>query len=669
MDVKYLAVIVLILSPVLAQGTVTPSSFCGKSTGADLYVKEYKSCDLSATASHSLSNATNVKLKLTSGGGTVYSSPQTLDPGQSGTFSLTQSGYSHRKVTYTAALVKADTGEEIASSQFVVYYVATPSISVWDVPSTVSAQAGGSQTFSISVKNLAYDYTGDPDAPAFDVYVTAEHNGNVIGTSSSISTLMEDKTDTVDLTINVPSQAGTKWVYIYAYGKDVDGNKISSSSYQTVQVNIVGCGDGTCTPDECASGCTEDCSAGQCSNNGQCDTVFNENCQNNPSECPCGVGSLCQPYRPGTGTDGCYRIRCGDGACDSPTESSDTCCDDCPCPREQKCDHTSHHCVECMSDADCESRRCNMKTHLCVECTFDTDCDADWTEWSGINVCSVDKSQVIERGTFYDYKCAEGRCTHTETEKTRTVDDCNNTLCYGDSCGCPEGWKACMQSRICEEIAGKAANTPCACNFECESGYCENGVCSQAGVAQLSTTKPQSAVGEEVGATLSVTNPLNQEIDATLILNLGSGFTIGGALAQSCTGNQCTTTVKLPSKGVKHIEISYTGQQVGTTQLEFVVKYTVQGETVEQKDSVQLEFSSCGDGKCTGGENTANCCLDCQCEQGDICNRGTKACEKFDLGAVITSATVFPMVAYGTVTFFISLAAVAVILWKIESSM
>ena len=129
------------------------------------------------------------------------------------------------------------------------------------------------------------------------------------------------------------------------------------------------CGDGKCQ-NECGQ-CPQDCSIKDCLNNGVCDTSMGENCASAPKDCSCMPGFTCDAQRPESNEIGCYRIACGDKHCDSPDETSGTCCVDCECPGNQKCDPETNSCRGGCGDGECElATECDSCR---VDCTPD-DC-------------------------------------------------------------------------------------------------------------------------------------------------------------------------------------------------------------------------------------------------------------------------------------------------------
>ena len=131
------------------------------------------------------------------------------------------------------------------------------------------------------------------------------------------------------------------------------------------------CGDGKCQ-NECGQ-CPQDCSIKDCLNNGVCDTSMGENCAIAPKDCSCMPGFTCDAQRPESNEIGCYRVACGDTFCDSPDETAGTCCVDCECPGDQKCDPETNSCRggcgdgECEAATECESCRVDCTPDDCID--------------------------------------------------------------------------------------------------------------------------------------------------------------------------------------------------------------------------------------------------------------------------------------------------------------
>jgi len=155
---------------------------------------------------------------------------------------------------------------------------------------------------------------------------------------------------------------------------DVLGQVNASCTCPDMCVSGLRCADGTCASTICGDGlcedectiCPEDCTPDDCLGNSNCEPSMGEDCAVTAEDCLCQRGSICKPKRKHSIMSGCYVIKCGDNFCDSPDESSVTCCEDCKCPPDYKCNTATHSCTLSCGDGTCNSEECGKCPKDCA---------------------------------------------------------------------------------------------------------------------------------------------------------------------------------------------------------------------------------------------------------------------------------------------------------------
>jgi hypothetical protein len=196
------------------------------------------------------------------------------------------------------------------------------------------------------------------------------------------------------------------------------------------------CGDLECHPEECASGCDDDCSISDCSGNGNCDLEMGEDCLTSPSDCACQSGFSCDPADSDSDDMGCVNpAECGNGSCEA-TEDCSSCSSDCACEIGYVC--TSGECVEvtCPVGDNCSS---NPSACLCDE---DEECSPD-NPASDFIGCVEKKEEEEETETL----CGNGVCD--PGEETSCIIDCVDSVECGDGI-CDAGEVNCCEDCSCK---------------------------------------------------------------------------------------------------------------------------------------------------------------------------------------------------------------------------
>jgi hypothetical protein len=116
--------------------------------------------------------------------------------------------------------------------------------------------------------------------------------------------------------------------------------------------------------------------------------------------------------------------RCGDGTCNG-TESSATCCRDCPCAAGSMCDLAMNRCV---ATPRCGDGTCNG-TESSATCCRDCPCAAG-------SMCDLAMNRCVATP-----RCGDGTCNGTESSAT-CCQDCacpSGQSCSGGRCVCSSG--------------------------------------------------------------------------------------------------------------------------------------------------------------------------------------------------------------------------------------
>ncbi len=504
-----------------------------------------------------------------------------------------------------------------------------------------STYSDNGKTFEVSISNVDYDAWMEPVA-------TLVVNGEILsntytgeswtltdGSTAHINTV-DGEGETVTFTLTgscTPNDhKGCVGSAIYWFDScDNQGNWVQSCGYNYECVNgacQIKCGNGRCDSDEtcyscvadCGCGTYERCDGGQCKSwcgNGRCDA--NENCGGCHADCGCASNEECAGGR-------CVKL-CGNNRHDS-----------------------GENCATCPADFPCADTYCHNA--VCVECVTDAHCE-DRDVYNGEFICAPDNRRVLEKGVKHQGTCTYNNCEGEEEPITRVNKDCGELYCQDNTCGCSEGYAACTVTKNCEKERSQEANEACGCDFQCKSGYCTvDGACLDALTVVLTQTQDQIEKGEQVDVTVSADNSLNEIVNLNLVLNLGSGVTMTSVISgMDCTGNQCKISRIISERGREDVTVTLTGEGASVGEIGASVTYIV-GESGKERSiseisPLTLTVTSCGDGICSEGESSQNCCGDCPCpkdkgfasysckEPASACKRGIRPAVFIILGSLV----------------------------------
>ena len=414
-----------------------------------------------------------------------------------------------------------------------------------------------------------------------------------------------------DVTCNANEKCTNNVCQVYCGNKQIDQGETCSSCPQDVVCQA-----------------SEQCLLGVCQ--GFCGNKkkdLGETCSSCPQDAYCESTQRC--------VQGACEGYCGNGVI-NPGEWCTTCPQDAGCHNGYVCSTITEDCVKLGTAENCAALNDSCGTgycvnSVCVECRSNIDCESKKVYGGGF-VCSPDNKYVLEQGYELSGTCNAGKCTGEQVDLTpRTFEFCNNTGCQDNHCGCSDGYKFCQDISKCKKVAGLEDNAKCNCDFECNSGYCnENQKCITALNVKLSINKEVVQVGEPASVTLSVDNNLDQPINTNLALNVGNGFdmtNVDGGM--DCSTNQCKQSIVLPERGRTKIIIGLEGSSAAISQITAAVTYFMADHierTVPEVNMTQVIISECGDNACTDGETPQNCCTDCGCEQSYLFS--TSTCEQ-----------------------------------------
>lgn len=137
-------------------------------------------------------------------------------------------------------------------------------------------------------------------------------------------------------------------------------------------------------------------------------------------------------------------------------------------------------------------------------------------------------------------------------------------------------------------------NSPCKCDFQCRSDYCQAEKCVNPVTVALSSAKISTKVNEETPVTWSILNSLNKDVDVTIALSTSSGIVMSSAEAGQCSGNQCSISARLKPKEQRAIRISALCQDSISVPILATLAYTIDNKTHElEKQSIQVQCFSC----------------------------------------------------------------------------
>ena len=346
-------------------------------------------------------------------------------------------------------------------------------------------------------------------------------------------------------------------------------------------------------------------------------------------------------------------IRCNP-QCSFDTSGCGRCTNDCNPPQKEcagngykVCETDINGCHRWSSVRSCSTDE-TCSAGSCVNINNDLNCGAignrcDSTEKlssSGKKYCSSDYTKAIEILKVTTEKCINKQCTPQSVEKNREVDcKIKNTYCQDGACGCSEGYEVCESLKGCIKKKDTKLNQPCGCDFQCEKGFCDSSLrqCVGGLNLQLSSEKSTLSIGEETTISLSVSNPLNRDVDADIILNLGSGVELVEVLSgDQCSGSQCKLDkTKIPEGSKKDVTVRVKAKSDVNSLMTATVTYGLEGrkEPIEISEKNTIKIIECGNGKIDEGETSETCCIDASCPADNqfysfTCNKKTKSCDK-----------------------------------------
>ncbi len=171
-------------------------------------------------------------------------------------------------------------------------------------------------------------------------------------------------------------------------------------------------------------------------------------------DCPCAAGSMCD-----LAMNRCVATpRCGDGTCNG-TESSATCCRDCPCAAGSMCDLAMNRCV---ATPRCGDGMCNG-TESSATCCRDCPCAAG-------SMCDLATNRCVATP-----RCGDGTCNGTESSATC----CRDCPCAAGSM-CDLATNRCVATPRCGDgmCNGTESSATCCQDCACPSGQsCSGGRC------------------------------------------------------------------------------------------------------------------------------------------------------------------------------------------------
>ncbi|MBS3164748.1 hypothetical protein J4439_04935 [Candidatus Woesearchaeota archaeon] len=381
---------------------------------------------------------------------------------------------------------------------------------------------------------------------------------------------------------------------------------------------------------ECVDGkCQEKCGNGQCDPGEGCNTCW--------FDCECGSSERCESNK-------CVGW-CGNGRCDS-SESCGTCFADCGCPSGEECSagrcvtlcgnhrqDVGESCDTCLEDFPCTGAYCY--NGRCVECVSNANCESR-DSYLGEFVCDPANRRVLEKGVQHHGVCKYNSCSGESEPITRVKEDCGSRLCQDGRCGCRDGYVPCIATGKCERERTQGVSQACGCDAQCAGGYCNGEVCIDALNVVLSATRSVLSAGDEFDVTVSADNNLNEEVNLNLALNIGSGLSISGVLSgMDCSGNQCKLSRVMAARAREKVIVTLRSEGAAQTSVGASATYIVSGKERSIANVTPLELTAiqCGDGVCTTGETLHNCCGDCGCPRDgtlhtNTCSAPAGSCKK-----------------------------------------
>ncbi len=461
----------------------------------------------------------------------------------------------------------------------------------------------------------------------------------------------------------------------YCYNADQcqGGNCVHS----TCRSSSTHCGDGLCDPGEncaqenCCNGFWADMNydennCGSCGNKCGGDSLCSKGkCINLNSDSNCGwIGNRCASNK--ECVNKICRLKCGNGKKDS-DENCKNCWKDAGCDDGQQACTQAGKCVDLDSDENCgrADNKCYDKfcmNRQCVECRTNVDCTTKAeNEHTGRFRCANNKERyeilIKKSGT-----CRNNQCTGS-TEVNSPDMPCP-TICHqlpGEDnaiCGCHEDYDVCNGKCLRKE--GLMLNDPCECDFQCEERICDDSLrqCIKGLNVDITSSKATLDVGDETTISLSVANPLDEDVVADITLNLGDGVEIVDILSgDQCSGNQCKSDkTNIPAGGKKDITLKIRGSSDAVSFMGSLVTYHYGKKKIELEDATIVSVVQCGNGKVEEGETSETCCIDAGCPDDTgfysySCKEGKKSCSARPHGFLIGLLVVI-LIIVGSVIYF-----------------
>lgn len=380
------------------------------------------------------------------------------------------------------------------------------------------------------------------------------------------------------------------------------------------------CGDGKRDSNEDCESCYQDnpCTDGK-------NSCYNGKCIDLDSDDNCGIiGNKC------TGNTECVnrvcKSKCGNGRID-PGETCRTCTIDAKCSSSEQCS-SAGECINVVND----DYNCGAIGNVCdtEEKISDTD----------IKSCSYDFRKATNVQEVSKEQCKTRTCTTVKTKKNVETDcTLQGTYCQDGTCGCSEGYEVCTPLKRCAKLKELETNQPCGCDFQCQKGFCDLDTkqCVRGLNVQLSSSEKLMEVGEISKVSLSVSNPLNKDVVADIILNIGDGVDVLEVLSgDQCAGSQCKLDKTLiPSGGKRDVTIKIKAKSNVESVMSSSITYSVDGkvEPIEVHDINRITVVECGNGIHETGETFETCCIDSGCPPDEgyykySCSKKTNSCSK-----------------------------------------
>ncbi len=323
------------------------------------------------------------------------------------------------------------------------------------------------------------------------------------------------------------------------------------------------------------------CGDGSINGGEQCDDG-----SNNGKSCTASYGGSCSYCSNNCKTISVKGPYCGDGQKNGP-ENCNNCPQDAGCSSSEQCS-TSGQCINIVND----NNNCGSIGNKC-----DT---TPKYSGGGSAYCSNDNRRAIQKGTRTWYECV-GKSCQQQSSSEDDIKECGDKLCQDGHCGCNENYGPCLKTGRCEKQGSLKSNEACGCSFQCQSGYCSSqGKCMEGLNVILSSSEKAIKPGEETSVTLSVDNPFDEDIDASIVVGLTGAQVSGVISGQACSGNQCKKSVKIPARGNEDISITVQGTKEETINLIAKVTYTIDENNIEINKQEKVKVTSCGREDCTG---------------------------------------------------------------------